>query len=1066
MSVSAAVVVAGLLLAQQAPVGPPADPSLVALREPVQQYYDAQAQRDPEKTLSFWSANANPRPTREAFLAVFGEPAEDTFTVDVRAIEMKGVEARVRVAASRTRLIMRAGMPVTQRMTFLNSQLWRKEAAGWRLLRDGPFAEEIADDLIAAAPENRPALLEKHRADLVQTRLAISQRATMAITLGRDYARGRSLFELALEVSRAANDRPGEANSLHNLAQIGYFLRDFPQAIEYYDKELAVGAEIRDENITSAAQFGLATVAYSRADYTTAIGLYREALAVYEEREDPSAIGRALVSIGNVQFLQADYDAATASYRRALGALEASFDRQALSFAQAGLARVFAAQGDLVAALDMYGKVLIDARANLAADPRLKNSVAAPLEAIGELYYRLGNTDQARANFEEARKLSDGDPATAGRISASLGVTELTAGRFEAALAAYVESRTRFEQARQPDDVARAWVGIGFSHAAREKFDEAIAAYRTAIRMFEASRNNGDSGRAWLGLSMAQSGKGEHEAALASALTVRTIAATVDSADLKWRASVRAGEALRSLERLDEAQQEFRRAIGAIDTLAAAAPINPEARGQLDDSASAWTGLAFTLAAMSDARGALDAMEARRAHVRRVQLAPFQRDISRGMTPEEEADDQAIVRDLISVRAQVRAEKGLPHPDEARVQRLQERLTALDARRGEQQAKLYARLPELQQWRALAPVPFELGTALVDDRSLIVEYLVSDDELLTVTAARGEDGPDVRALVVPFKRRELADQIAKALQPSVLADVAEWQKQSSVIATTLLGAIGERLSGRDRCTIVPDDLLWKVPFEALTVGDAPLAARIRVGYATSLGAMTVEARANADRQPPATMAAALFAAPVIPDAVRTQLTLAQTGWKAPDEIATLRETAGDARPYGDAASVKSSADATEAALRSALGTADVLHLAAPFHASGASPMFSMIVLAGTGDQLDNDGRWEVREWFHSSARAAVAIVADGTSFGGAGVAGAMDTIAWASASLGVPLLVVARWPSDGFSNDAMFAAFHAALARGTPAGAAWTAALNAARSKHAAPAAWAGARLIGAAGRE
>ena len=129
----------------------------------------------------------------------------------------------------------------------------------------------------------------------------------------------------------------------------------------------------------------------------------------------------------------------------------------------------------------------------------------------------------------------------------------------------------------------------------------------TAIRMFEASRNNGDSGRAWLGLSMAQSGKGEHEAALASALTVRTIAATVDSADLAWRASVRAGEALRSLQRLDEAQQEFRRAIAAIDTLAAAAPINPEARGQLDDSASAWTGLAFTLAAMSDARGALDA---------------------------------------------------------------------------------------------------------------------------------------------------------------------------------------------------------------------------------------------------------------------------------------------------------------------------------------------------------------------------------------------------------------------------------------------------------------------------
>jgi hypothetical protein len=469
---------------------------------------------------------------------------------------------------------------------------------------------------------------------------------------------------------------------------------------------------------------------------------------------------------------------------------------------------------------------------------------------------------------------------------------------------------------------------------------------------------------------------------------------------------------------------------------------------------------------MNDSRGALDAVEARRAHVRRVQLAPFHRDITRGMTPEEEADEQTIVRDLISTRAQVRAERALPHPDQARLDRLQQQLATLLSRRQEQQAKLYARLPELRQWRALQPAAFELDVPLADDRSLLIEYLVTDDELLTITAARGEDGPDVRALIVPFKRREVADQIAKALQASVLADAGEWQKQSSPIAVALLGAIAERLNGRDRCTIVPDDLLWKVPFEALSIGEGPVAGRIRVGYATSLAAMTVEARAQANRQTTDAISAALFAAPVIPDAVRTQLTLAQTGWKAPDETSTLGATSEDARPYGAAATLKASADATESALRSALATADVLHIAAPFQASGASPLFSMVVLAGTADQLDNDGRWEVREWFRGTSRAAVAVIADGSSFGNAGIAGAMDTIAWASASLGKPTLVVGRWPSDGFANDAVFAAFHAALAKGTAPAPAWTSAVNGARSRNAAPAAWAGARLIGAAGRE
>jgi len=1060
-----AVLALAFLLGQQAPSAAPVDPSAAAVRDLVAQYYEAQTNKDPDKSASFWSQSANPRMSRDAFVAVFGA-GDAQYTPDIQSIKITGNEARVRLSLLIARTIVRNDVPMVVRQTQESSELWRREGATWKLMREGPAAEDFADALMAAPAADRSRIMQENPAELTSgLRYVLAQRASR-LAGSMQYAAAREIFLLVLDVARTTNDRRSESEALQNIANAFYFLQQFDSANEFYQQRLALSKQINDEEGTAASLLGLATVAYSRGEYTPALASYREALALYEKRDEGPSIGRALVSVGNVQYLQAEYDAAAASYRRALGLLTAGFDREGASFAQSGLGRVFTAQGDLAAALDMYGQVLKDARLILVENPRARGRVAAPLEAIGEIYFRLGNMDQARTNFDESRKLYEGDPGSMGRISASLGLTELVAGRFEAALAAYTESRTRFEQAKQPDDVARAWVGIGFCHAAREKYDEAMTAYRTAIKMFDANKREEDAGRAWLGLSMAQSSSGDNEAALVSAVKVRAIATAVGSADLSWRAAVRAGEALRKLKRLAEARQEFGRAIQAIDTIAIAAAISPEARGQLDDSASAWSGLALTLTAMNDARGALDAIEARRAHARRVQLAPFQRDISRGMTPEEEADEQAIVRDLISVRAQVRAERNLPRPDQARLQRLQEQLTGLAARREEQQTKLYVRLPELQQWRALQPTPFDVNVALANARSLVVEYLVTDDELLTVTMVRGEDGPDVRALTVPFKRRELADQLVKVLQPGVLADADEWRKQSSSIAVTLLGAIGERFAGRDRCTIVPDDLLWKIPFEALTIGDGPLAARMQVGYATSLAAMTREAQAAADRQARETTSAALFAAPVVPDAVRTQLTLAQTGWKAPEETATLRATADDARPYGDAATIKSSADATEPALRAALATADVLHVAAPFHASGASPLFSMVVLGGAGEQLDNDGRWEVREWFRGTSRAAVAVLADGSSFGSAGVAGAMDTIAWASASLGVPVLVVGRWPAEAFSNDAVFAEFHAALAKGTPAAAAWVSAVNAVRAKNAAPAAWAGARLIGAAGRE
>lgn len=1077
--------IAVLLFVQQPPPSTvPASPATPAndeevLRAVVQEYFTAQARKDVDGALAFWSTSANPRPTREAFVAVFGD-AEDQFTVEIQRVAIQGAEARVRVNAVRTRLTMREGRTSTSRTVLRNSQLWRKEAAGWKLVRDGSFADEAADEFIAASPSERAALFEKHRAELVPVRHAISERATMAITVGRNHQRGKALFELALEVSRVAGDRLGEANSLHNIAQAAYFLADHATATDFYQKELAVGREVDNQDAIAAASFGLATVAYSRAEYTAALGFYRDALAVYEKQSHLSAMGRAIVSIGNVQYLQADYDTATASYRRALALLVEGLDTQGATFARGGLARVFVAQGDLIAALDMYGQVLADARAVFAADPRTKSNVAAALESIGEVYFRLANTELARTNVEEARKLADADHETAGRLSSTLGLIELVAGRFDAALAGYTESRSRYEQAKKPEGVAAAWVGIGFSHAAREKYADAITAYRTAIRMFEAEKLNEESARAWLGLSLAQSGAKEHVAALESAQKVRIIADVMKNEDLGWRGAVRAGEAFRKLDRIDDARQAFQLAITAIDLLAAEAPINPDRRRQLEDSASAWTGLAMVLATKGDAAGALATAEARRAHIRRVQLSGFQRDITRGATPEETADEQIIVREIISTRAQLRAENSLRRPDAARLEKLQQQLTALLSRRDEQQAKLYARLPELQEWRALRPpsAAADPGALLPDPRTLVVEYLVGDEEVLILSIGRlrqgfGEPGTsepgnalDIAATIVPSNRRELADKIAAAMKPAPLADAAEWRKLAAPVATTLLEPIASRLADRDRIIFIPDDLLWKVPFEALPIGDVILGHKRQVSYATSLATLAVQRRAAAAQPAVDRASAGIAAAPVIPPIIRTQLTLAQPGWKEPDPSASLAAATALAKTYGDTAVVRSGVDATEAGTRTLLETVDVLHLAAPLQMAGATPLFSSVILGGSADGVDgpeNDGRWEIREWFKVAGRARVVILPDASSFGAAGIGGSMDALAWAAAAAGVPALIVGRWPADAFAPDALLTAFHAHMAKGLSPADAWRLATTTAREQPgSAPKGWTGLRLIGA----
>lgn len=1032
-----------------------------ALRGLVQQYYDAQTKKDADAAAGFWSTVATPRMSRESYLAVFGA-GDAEYASEVQSLTIKGNEARLRVAVAVTRTILRNDVPTMSRQRLLNAQVWRKEGTSWKLTREGPFAEDFADQLLAAAPADRAGLMAENPIELNSSlRYVLAQRAsTLATTM--QFGRAREIFELVLAVARASNDRRSESETLQNIANAYYFLKDYQSAIDFYRQRLTLSREMDDAEATAASILGLATIAYSRGEYTPALASYREALAIYEARDEGTSIGRTLVSVGNVQYLQAEYDEAAASYRRALGLLMAGMDPQGAAFARSGLARVFAAQGDLAAALATYGQVLSDARARAVIDPRTQTDVASALESIGDLHFRLGNTDQARASFDEARRLADRDVDAAGRLFGSLGLTEIIAGRFDAALANYTESRTRFEAGKRAEGVAHAWVGIGFSHAAREKYADAMTAYRTAIRMFEEQKVDDGAARAWLGLSLAQSGAAEHSAALESAQKVRAVAVRLKSEDLAWRADVRAGEILRKLSRVDEARRSFQGAITTIERLAADAPTNPEARRQLEDSASAWAGLALTLATQGDAAAALSAVESRRAHIRRVQLGGFQRDITRGATAEERAEEQGIVRELISTRAQLGAERTAGKPDPARLERLRQQLAALITRRAAQQARLYARLPALQQWRGLSTAPLggdEITALVPDARALVVEYLLTDEELLVVSVAHADATADIVATLVPLRRRDLAEKVSQAIEAAVLKDAAEWRKRSAPIAAVLLEPIAARLRDRDRLFVVPDDFLWKVPFEALPAGDGDLASHMRVTYATSLATLAVQRGIAAL---PDRLLAGIAGAPAIPAAVRAQAAVTVQGWKEPDTDASLAAAREVATVYGDAATIRTSEEATEAAVRTLLNTSDIVHVVAPLQMSGPTPLISSLLLSGVADTPDNDGRWEAREWFNLDGRARVLVMPDASTFGAAGVDASMDAVAWAAAASGVSSLVIGRWPGDGYTPGVFLATLHAQLSKGVAVGDAWRAAIVSARAKSGgAPAGWAGLRLLG-----
>lgn len=1043
-----------------------------AVRAVIRDYYTAQEREDADAVLALWRADADSRPTREALSAVFAS-GDDRFTITFGAVRVSDGAAKVRLTSGREHTVLHNGSPVVIRTSASTAFDLARHGGAWKITLERPLSEAIADDLLAASPADLERLLENPDNVSLQVLHALQNRGSR-LAMGQQFIEAQRVLEVALAAARAAHDKENEGSTLQNLANALYFQRDFDKAAEYYQQRLAIGRDMQDDESIVSALLGIATTQYARGDYTPALTAYSDALAMLEKTGPLATIASTLISVGNVRFVQAEYDASAASYRRAIALLEGGANTGAVSMARSGLGRVFTAQGDLAAALQMYTAVLDDARAQAQAGGR--SDVAAPLESIGELQFRLGNVDQARSAFDEARKVSDArrDPVTAGRLLGKLGLTELLAGKFDQALTAYVESRQRFETARLADGVGRAWVGIGFSQAAREKFADAITAYQTAITIFEGEHLDEETGRACLGLSLAQSGAGDRDAALENANRARQIADAIANDELRWRSRVREGEALRALSRLDQAERSFQDAIALIQTLAQNAATSADTRSMLDESSTAWLGLAFTLAQRGDAAGALTAEEQRRAFVRQLYLAPFESDIVQGSTPADRDQERQTMRDVISARARLRAERSSRHPDAARIKELQELVATLVKTRADQQAALYARVPDLAGWRGQQALPQGSDLpALVPDGALVVEMLVDEDQTLMLSAARGEAGLEVASAFVRIERHDLVTTIEHALDAESLGGESEWRKRARPLAD-FIKPLAARLKGRDRVVILPDDILWRVPFEALDVEDGKgLASLADVTYATSLTTLAMQRRnVSPPSETPGRPTFAAIAAPALSTDLRAQLAIAAPGWTAPDADAGVAAAKTLASLYGETSKVVSGADATKAAAQSFMDTVDVLRITAPVQMNGANPLFSSVLLA-PGTAGDDTGRWALREWFAGRGERGtrgqrgqrgtrILCFPDGSAFGGERPGAAMDALAWAAAAEGVSTLAVGRWPAAAFENDTMAASFHLSLSKSSSPVEALRAAMAAARAKNGdAPSQWDGLRLVG-----
>jgi CHAT domain-containing protein len=286
--------------------------------------------------------------------------------------------------------------------------------------------------------------------------------------------------------------------------------------------------------------------------------------------------------------------------------------------------------------------------------------------------------------------------------------------------------------------------------------------------------------------------------------------------------------------------------------------------------------------------------------------------------------------------------------------------------------------------------------------------------------------------------------------------------------------------------VVPHDVLWRVPFEALPAGDGYLADRLRIVVGGSAAMLARAARGT----PSAGAGVAVLGVPQLTPARIERLRQIAPTWslRTEDEAAKELQTAGEP----DRTTTLTGAAASEPAVRDAIGRAAIVHLAAPFRINSASPLFSSVLLsssdaaaptsAATADvpatpaapasepppaarpDAASDGALELREVMNLTAAARLAMLTDGAAMAMRDSAAAVDVVEWGWLAAGVPSILIARWAAPPESRDRLLGELHKRLRAGEPLGTAWAAAQQSLRSAPAtaAPVHWAGWMLIGA----
>jgi CHAT domain-containing protein len=422
-------------------------------------------------------------------------------------------------------------------------------------------------------------------------------------------------------------------------------------------------------------------------------------------------------------------------------------------------------------------------------------------------------------------------------------------------------------------------------------------------------------------------------------------------------------------------------------------------------------------------------------------------DISKTMTPEERDHEKQLNATITALSSQQRKEISLRQPDKSRLAFIDAQLQKARLEYEAYETRIYAAHPDVRTGRGGSePLSLnEAGALINDSQTALLEYVVRQNRtyLFVLTKPNRTDPVRLKVYPIEISARELATRVADFRQ-RLAGNSADFKEPARGLYDLLLQPAQDELEGKRTLCIVPAEVLWELPFQALlSKSDKYVLEDHALSYVPSLNVLSeMKKKALARQQTRDDSHSGGFLTKIsgtMTSPLPRLLAIGNpslSGRSVARLRSTRRELSFDSLPQAEQ-EVKAIGEiygaqestilignaAREETFKATASKYSVLHFASHGVLDDVNPLYSRLLLA-TGSETD-DGFLEAREIMKLDLHADLAVLsACQTGRGRFGSGEGLIGMSWALFIAGTSTTVASQWKVDSASTTRLMIDFH------------------------------------------